>query len=234
MSSKILFRNETTYTLEIAEEAGAAFWKVQPAYRKRAKKIKIIAGIISLTFLITAVIAIVKQGFGIMCCAALAMGIIAGVAMIKAESMIKGSVKNFSGLDTKVDYGVSENFFFVLNRADLKKAAQAVDDGGDESPALVEDIEVSEDDKEAEKIEDSNALEVIGADDDDIEGADDESSEEGEILALDELLACIETPKIFILIWAEPYFILDKDGFAEDKVREFKDFISERVDIIEA
>ena len=56
MDSKILFKNETTYTPEIAMEAGDAFWEIQPAYRKRAKRFRLGAGILAVTFALLAIL----------------------------------------------------------------------------------------------------------------------------------------------------------------------------------
>ena len=228
LGSKILFRNTTTYTEDIAFEAGEAFWETQPAYKKRVKKYKVVAAIMGVTFAIAAVASLVKSGPMLLTLGAVAMALAAGFWFMKAESMIRNSAKNFRGMDTKVTYGVSENYFFVINRdyvggdepqtkADEIKAKiqDAIEEAKEELEEAVEDVK----EEIAELVEDEDH------DDDDYED---------EFLSLEELLVCIVTENLYILIWPKPYYILDRRCFEEGKDAEFRAFIEEHARIIEA
>ena len=228
LGSKILFRNTTTYTEDIAFEAGEAFWEIQPAYKKRVKKYKVVAAIMGVTFAIAAVASLVKSGPMLLTLGAVAMALAAGFWFMKAESMIRNSAKNFRGMDTKVTYGVSENYFFVINRdyvggdepqtkADeiKEKIQDAIEEAKEELEEAVEDVK----EEIAELVEDEDH------DDDDYED---------EFLSLEELLVCIVTENLYILIWPKPYYILDRRCFEEGKDAEFRAFIEEHARIIEA
>ena len=228
LGSKILFRNTTTYTEDIAFEAGEAFWATQPAYKKRVKKYKVVAAIMGVTFAIAAVASLVKSGPMLLTLGAVAMALAAGFWFMKAESMIRNSAKNFRGMDTKVTYGVSENYFFVINRdyvggdepqtkADeiKEKIQDALEEAKEELEEAVEDVK----EEIAELVEDEDH------DDDDYED---------EFLSLEELLVCIVTENLYILIWPKPYYILDRRCFEEGKDAEFRAFIEEHARIIEA
>ena len=228
LGSKILFRNTTTYTEDIAFEAGEAFWETQPAYKKRVKKYKVVAAIMGVTFAIAAVASLVKSGPMLLTLGAVAMALAAGFWFMKAESMIRNSAKNFRGMDTKVTYGVSENYFFVINRdyvggdepqtkADeiKEKIQDAIEDAKEELEEAVEDVK----EEIAELVEDEDH---------------DEDDYEDEFLSLEELLVCIVTENLYILIWPKPYYILDRRCFEEGKDAEFRAFIEEHARIIEA
>ena len=228
MGSKILFRNTTTYTEDIAFEAGEAFWETQPAYKKRVKKYKVVAAIMGVTFAIAAVASLVKSGPMLLTLGAVAMALAAGFWFVKAEGMIRNSAKNFRGMDTKVTYGVSENYFFVINRdyvggdepqtkADeiKEKIQDAIEDAKEELEEAVEDVK----EEIAELVEDEDH---------------DEDDYEDEFLSLEELLVCIVTENLYILIWPKPYYILDRRCFEEGKDAEFRAFIEEHARIIEA
>lgn len=228
LGSKILFRNTTTYTEDIAFEAGEAFWETQPAYKKRVNKYKVVAAIMGVTFAIAAVASLVKSGPMLLTLGAVAMALAAGFWFMKAESMIRNSAKNFRGMDTKVTYGVSENYFFVINRdyvggdepqtkADeiKEKIQDAIEEAKEELEEAVEDVK----EEIAELVEDEDH------DDDDYED---------EFLSLEELLVCIVTENLYILIWPKPYYILDRRCFEEGKDAEFRAFIEEHARIIEA
>lgn len=206
MDSKIQFRNTTIYTEEIAMEAGDAFWKVQPAYKKRANRFKIGAALLAVTFAVIAGIAFAKQGFGLLVIISLAMMVTGGFWFVKSEGMIRNTAKKIRDMGTKVIYGVSDNFFFVIDRR------------GVDSP------------QESEKVEDTEG--------EDFEAAEAEVPEEdefeGEILSLEELLVCIVTENLYILIWPQPYYILDRHGFDEGQDEAFRAFIEEHARIIEA
>ena len=228
LGSKILFRNTTTYTEDIAFEAGEAFWETQPAYKKRVKKYKVVAAIMGVTFAIAAVASLVKSGPMLLTLGAVAMALAAGFWFMKAESMIRNSAKNFRGMDTKVTYGVSENYFFVINRdyvggeepqtkADeiKEKIQDALEEAKEELEEAVEDVK----EEIAELVEDEDH---------------DEDDYEDEFLSLEELLVCIVTENLYILIWPKPYYILDRRCFEEGKDAEFRAFIEEHARIIEA
>lgn len=221
MDSKILFTNETTYTPEIAIEAGDAFWKIQPAYRKRAKRFKLGAGILAVTFALLAILVARENGFGIVSVGALVMAAIALVGFIKGEQLVKGSAKNLQAMNTIVNYGVSENFFFVLNREYIRKPKK------NEQAALEEPVE----EPEEESDEEPDDQEV-----DDEETAGEEYGEDysDEFLSLEDLLVCVVTENLYILIWEKPYYILDRRGFEDGKDAEFRQFIEEKARIIEA
>ena len=228
LGSKILFRNTTTYTEDIAFEAGEAFWETQPAYKKRVKKYKVVAAIMGVTFAIAAVASLVKSGPMLLTLGAVAMALAAGFWFMKAESMIRNSAKNFRGMDTKVTYGVSENYFFVINRDYV---------GGDEPQTKADEIkEKIQDALEEAKEELEEAVEDVKeeiaelVEDDD----HDEDDYEDEFLSLEELLVCIVTENLYILIWPKPYYILDRRCFEEGKDAEFRAFIEEHARIIEA
>lgn len=232
MDSKILFRNETTYTPEIALEAGDAFWKIQPAYRKKAKRFKVLSGILAVTFLILAIMAIRENGIGIAPIGALVMATMGAVGFIRGETIIKNSAKNLRAMDTKVSYGISENFFFVLNREYIKKEknnSQETLEAPEENYEQGEDSESERDDD----ITEENAAETAEA----CETADDDYSENeyaDEFLSLEDLLVCVVTENLYILIWEKPYYILDRRRFEGDKDTEFRSFMEEKTDIIEA
>ena len=181
MDSKIQFRNTTIYTEEIAMEAGDAFWKAQPAYKKRANRFKIGAALLVVIFAVIAGIAFVKQGFGLLVIISLAMMVTGGFWFVKSEGMIRNSAKKIRDMGTKVIYGVSDNFFFVIDRR------------GIDSPKAPEKTEETE----------GEATETSEAEESDVETEEDEF--EGEILSLEELLVCIVTENLYILIWPQPY-----------------------------
>ncbi len=255
MDSKILFKNKTSYTPEIAHEAGEVFWQVQPAYKKKARTFRIAAGVLSVSFLVMSLIAIFSSGIGVMTLGGLAMAVIAAVACFKAESLVRGSAKNFQGLNTTVDYGISENFFFVLNReypAERAKRRKDEDDGEeeyDEDDETAEtDAAADEEDEEPIELAQSSPVTLMGMVAENGPGkmvrpksifSDDEEEEfhneyEDEFLSLDDLLVCISSPEIFILIWEKPYYILDRKGFEEGRDEEFIEFIKEKAKYIEA
>ena len=228
MGSKILFRNTTTYTEDIAFEAGEAFWETQPAYKKRVKKYKVVAAIMGVTFAIAAVASLVKSGPMLLTLGAVAMALAAGFWFMKAESMIRNSAKNFRGMDTKVTYGVSENYFFVINRDYV---------GGDEPQTKADEIkEKIQDALEEAKEELEEAVEDVKEEIAElVEDEDhDEDDYEDEFLSLEELLVCIVTENLYILIWPKPYYILDRRCFEDGKDAEFRAFIEEHARIIEA
>lgn len=228
LGSKILFRNTTTYTEDIAFEAGEAFWETQPAYKKRVKKYKVVAAIMGVTFAIAAVASLVKSGPMLLTLGAVAMALAAGFWFMKAESMIRNSAKNFRGMDTKVTYGVSENYFFVINRDYV---------GGDEPQTKADEIkEKIQDALEEAKEELEEAVEDVKEEIAElVEDEDhDEDDYEDEFLSLEELLVCIVTENLYILIWPKPYYILDRRCFEEGKDAEFRAFIEEHARIIEA
>ena len=228
MGSKILFRNTTTYTEDIAFEAGEAFWETQPAYKKRVKKYKVVAAIMGVTFAIAAVASLVKSGPMLLTLGAVAMALAAGFWFVKAEGMIRNSAKNFRGMDTKVTYGVSENYFFVINRDYV---------GGDEPQTKADEIkEKIQDALEEAKEELEEAVEDVKEEIAElVEDEDhDEDDYEDEFLSLEELLVCIVTENLYILIWPKPYYILDRRCFEEGKNAEFRAFIEEHARIIEA
>ena len=223
MESKILFKNDTTYTTEIAMEAGDAFWKIQPAYRKRAKRFKIVSGIMALTFALLGIISIISSGAGVASIGALVMAAVGVAGFIKGEQLIRGSAKNLRVLGTRVIYGISENFFFVLSREDVTKPSETDQD-------LLDEPE-----------EDDQAALNAPAEEQEEQTYDAEADEENmsfdfedEFLSLDDLLVCVVTENLYILIWEKPYYILDRRGFEDDKDGEFRQFIEEKARIIEA
>lgn len=230
MESKILFKNETTYTQEIAMEAGDAFWETQPAYKKKAKKFKIIAGVLAVTFVILGGILIAEKGFGIIPMSAFVMAIMAGYGFVKGESLIRNSAKNFQGMGTKVEYGISENYFFVINREYMNNEEEP-----DEEPKQ-EAIEAPAEEEDEQTFEEPEAAvePAYGPDSEPAEEEDEENEYENEFLPLEELLVCIVTKNLYILIWERPYYILDRAGFEDGKDEEFRQFIEDKVRIIEA
>lgn len=229
MGSKILFKNRTIYTQEIALEAGEAFWKVQPAYRKKAKRFKIIAGILAVTFIIIGGVLIAEKGFGFMPVSAFVMAIIAAYGFLKAESLIRGSAKNFQGMNTKVDYGVSENYFFVMNREYVNPGQKDDCEPANELAEPRTDSDETEPQQEYQYTQGQDETVTEESPDN-----DEENEYEDEFLALEDLLVCIVTQNLYILIWEKPYYILDRAGFDEGKDEEFRQFIEEKTRIIEA
>ena len=221
MESKILFKNDTTYTTEIAMEAGDAFWKIQPAYRKRAKKFRIVSGIMALTFALLGIISIISNGAGVASIGALVMAAVGVAGFIKGEQLIRGSAKNLRVLGTRVVYGISENFFFVLSREDVAKPSETDQDLLDRPEEEQAALDAPDDMKEQSYYEE-----------DDEEDTSDDF--EDELLSLDDLLVCVITENLYILIWEKPYYILDRRGFEDDKDDEFRQFIEEKARIIEA
>ena len=222
MESKIIFSNETTYTQDIGMEAGEAFWKVQPAYRKKAKKFKIMAAVLAVTFVIFGILLTSKSGIGVMAIASFVMAAMGVFAFFRGEKMIKDSAKRLSGIGTRVKYGISENYFFVLNReyVGAEKAAEA--------EAEAAEPEEDGDSQTREADSDDAQEESVPEDDEDDEEDDDE------FLSLEDLLACIVTENLYILIWAEPYYIMERKGFDVGTDEEFRKFIGEKTRVIEA
>ena len=239
MGSKILFRNTTTYTEDIAFEAGEAFWETQPAYKKRVKKYKTVAAIMAVTFAIAAGVSLVKSGPMLLTIGAVAMALVAVFWFTKAESMIKNSAKNFRGMDTRVTYGISENYFFVINRDYV---------GGDEPQTKADEIkeklqealeEAKEEFEEAreeivETVEEVKEELTELVDGEEYEEDDEDDDYEDEFLSLEELLVCIVTDNLYILIWPKPYYILDRNCFEVGTDAEFRAFIEQHARIIEA
>lgn len=222
MESKIIFSNETTYTQDIGMEAGEAFWKVQPAYRKKAKKFKIMAAVLAVTFVIFGILLTSKSGIGVMAIASFVMAAMGVFAFFRGEKMIKDSAKRLSGIGTRVKYGISENYFFVLNReyVGTEKAAEAE----------AEAAELEEDgDSQTEEADSDDAQEESVPEDD-----EDDEEDDDEFLSLEDLLACIVTENLYILIWAEPYYIMERKGFDVGTDEEFRKFIGEKARVIEA
>lgn len=228
MESKILFKNQTTYTEKIALEAGDAFWEVQPAYKKKAKKFKIIAGVLAVTFVILGCVLIVEKGFGIIPMSAFVMAIMAGYGFLKGESLIRNSAKNFRGMGTRVEYGISENYFFVINR-EYMDSEKETEQEAIEAPAEAENEGPAEESEENQQEE--TAVEPV---EEPAAEEDEENEYEDEFLSLEDLLVCIVTENLYILIWEEPYYILDRAGFEEGRDEEFRQFIEGKVRIIEA
>ena len=71
-------------------------------------------------------------------------------------------------------------------------------------------------------------------DDDDEEDDEDDEEDDDEFLSLEDLLACIVTENLYILIWAEPYYIMERKGFDVGTDEEFRKFIGEKARVIEA
>ena len=222
LESKIIFSNETTYTQDIGMEAGEAFWKVQPAYRKKAKKFKIMAAVLAVTFVIFGILLTSKSGIGVMAITSFVMAAMGVFAFFRGEKMIKDSAKRLSGIGTRVKYGISENYFFVLNReyVGAEKAAEA--------EAEAAEPEEDGDSQTREADSDDAQEESVPEDDEDDEEDDDE------FLSLEDLLACIVTENLYILIWAEPYYIMERKGFDVGTDEEFRKFIGEKARVIEA
>lgn len=239
MGSKILFKNETTYTPELAKEVGDVFWEVQPAYKRRAKRFKIIAMVLAVTFAISGVIMIMNGGFSVMSIAALTMGALAVGGFFKAEGMIRGSAKNLKGLGTRTIYAFTENFFSVLSREyvgnedENQQQALAAPEDEVEDVDETADAEEAADDASADEVAEEEANDETD-DGDDAMDDDDMDEYEDEVLSLDDLLVCIVTEDLYILIWDRPYYIVDRNGFIEGEDEAFKAFIEGKAKIIEA
>ena len=222
MESKIIFSNETTYTQDIGMEAGEAFWKVQPAYRKKAKKFKIMAAVLAVTFVIFGILLTSKSGIGVMAIASFVMAAMGVFAFFRGEKMIKDSAKRLSGIGTRVKYGISENYFFVLNReyVGVEKAAEAEAEAAEpEEDGDSQTQEADSDDAQEESVP---------------EDVEEDEEDDDEFLSLEDLLACIVTENLYILIWAEPYYIMERKGFDVGTDEEFRKFIGEKARVIEA
>ena len=222
MESKIIFSNETTYTQDIGMEAGEAFWKVQPAYRKKAKKFKIMAAVLAVTFVIFGILLTSKSGIGVMAIASFVMAAMGVFAFFRGEKMIKDSAKRLSGIGTRVKYGISENYFFVLNReyVGVEKAAEAEAEAAEPE----EDGDSQTQDADSDDAQEESVPEDVEEDEED----------DDEFLSLEDLLACIVTENLYILIWAEPYYIMERKGFDVGTYEEFRKFIGEKTRVIEA
>ena len=229
MESKIIFSNETTYTQDIGMEAGEAFWKVQPAYRKKAKKFKIMAAVLAVTFVIFGILLTSKSGIGVMAIASFVMAAMGVFAFFRGEKMIKDSAKRLSGIGTRVKYGISENYFFVLNR-EYVGVEKAAEDNEKAAEAEAEAAEPEEDgDSQTREADSDDAQEESVPVD-----VEDDEEDDDEFLSLEDLLACIVTENLYILIWAEPYYIMERKGFDVGTDEEFRKFIGEKARVIEA
>ena len=229
MESKIIFSNETTYTQDIGMEAGEAFWKVQPAYRKKAKKFKIMAAVLAVTFVIFGILLTSKSGIGVMAIASFVMAAMGVFAFFRGEKMIKDSAKRLSGIGTRVKYGISENYFCVLNR-EYVGAEKAAEDNEKAAEAEAEAAEPEEDgDSQTQEADSDDAQEESVPED-----VEEDEEDDDEFLSLEDLLACIVTENLYILIWAEPYYIMERKGFDVGTDEEFRKFIGEKARVIEA
>ena len=162
------------------------------------------------------------------------MAAIALVGFIKGEQLVKGSAKNLQAMNTRVNYGISENFFFVLNREYLRKqkndeqaAIESPDlkDPDEEIPELPQEEDFAEPEEPSDENEEPET-------EDEEEYSDNEYADE--FLSLEDLLVCVVTENLYILIWEKPYYILDRHGFEDEKDGEFRQFIEEKARIIEA
>ena len=233
MESKIIFSNETTYTQDIGMEAGEAFWKVQPAYRKKAKKFKIMAAVLAVTFVIFGILLTSKSGIGVMAIASFVMAAMGVFAFFRGEKMIKDSAKRLSGIGTRVKYGISENYFFVLNR-EYVGTEKAAEDNEKAAEAEAEAAEPEEDGDSQTREADSDDAQEESVPEDVEEDDEDNEEDDDEFLSLEDLLACIVTENLYILIWAEPYYIMERKGFDVGIDEEFRKFIGEKARVIEA
>ena len=233
MESKIIFSNETTYTQDIGMEAGEAFWKVQPAYRKKAKKFKIMAAVLAVTFVIFGILLTSKSGIGVMAIASFVMAAMGVFAFFRGEKMIKDSAKRLSGIGTRVKYGISENYFFVLNR-EYVGVEKAAEDNEKAAEAEAEAAEPEEDGDSQTREADSDDAQEESVPEDVEEDDEDNEEDDDEFLSLEDLLACIVTENLYILIWAEPYYIMERKGFDVGTDEEFRKFIGEKARVIEA
>lgn len=233
MESKIIFSNETTYTQDIGMEAGEAFWKVQPAYRKKAKKFKIMAAVLAVTFVIFGILLTSKSGIGVMAIASFVMAAMGVFAFFRGEKMIKDSAKRLSGIGTRVKYGISENYFFVLNR-EYVGVEKAAEDNEKAAEAEAEAAEPEEDGDSQTQEADSDDAQEESVPEDVEEDDEDDEEDDDEFLSLEDLLACIVTENLYILIWAEPYYIMERKGFDVGTDEEFRKFIGEKARVIEA
>lgn len=233
MESKIIFSNETTYTQDIGMEAGEAFWKVQPAYRKKAKKFKIMAAVLAVTFVIFGILLTSKSGIGVMAIASFVMAAMGVFAFFRGEKMIKDSAKRLSGIGTRVKYGISENYFFVLNR-EYVGVEKAAEDNEKAAEAEAEAAEPEEDGDSQTREADSDDAQEESVPEDVEEDDEDDEEDDDEFLSLEDLLACIVTENLYILIWAEPYYIMERKGFDVGTDEEFRKFIGEKARVIEA
>ena len=114
-----------------------------------------------------------------------------------------------------------------LDPIDIQKGADA-DETADETTEETEVEEEDEDIKKSKKLKKSEPEEDETADDEGDEEDDDE------FLSLEDLLACIVTENLYILIWAEPYYIMERKGFDVGTDEEFRKFIGEKARVIEA
>ena len=233
MESKIIFSNETTYTQDIGMESGEAFWKVQPAYRKKAKKFKIMAAVLAVTFVIFGILLTSKSGIGVMAIASFVMAAMGVFAFFRGEKMIKDSAKRLSGIGTRVKYGISENYFFVLNR-EYVGVEKAAEDNEKAAEAEAEAAEPEEDGDSQTREADSDDAQEESVPEDVEEDDEDDEEDDDEFLSLEDLLACIVTENLYILIWAEPYYIMERKGFDVGTDEEFRKFIGEKARVIEA
>lgn len=233
MESKIIFSNETTYTQDIGMEAGEAFWKVQPAYRKKAKKFKIMAAVLAVTFVIFGILLTSKSGIGVMAIASFVMAAMGVFAFFRGEKMIKDSAKRLSGIGTRVKYGISENYFFVLNR-EYVGVEKTAEDNEKAAEAEAEAAEPEEDGDSQTQEADSDDAQEESVPEDVEEDDEDDEEDDDEFLSLEDLLACIVTENLYILIWAEPYYIMERKGFDVGTDEEFRKFIGEKTRVIEA
>ena len=69
----------------------------------------------------------------------------------------------------------------------------------------------------AEPEEPSDENEEPETEDDEEEYSDNEYADE--FLSLEDLLVCVVTENLYILIWEKPYYILDRHGFEDEKRR---------------
>lgn len=223
MATEVLFRNETVYDEQIGIEAGEAFWQTQPAYQKKANRRKWIMFIVALSFFAIAVVMFMKRGFGLVPLAALIMGGIFVISSSKIEKSMRNSGKKLQAIGTTATFVITENFFSRMSVKATEEPEEELalpEEGSTDGVETVEDAEDTEAVSEEEMPEETPEEET--------EESADSSYARNNILPFDDLIACIITKNLYILIWPKPYFIMSRHGFNMGTDEEFNKFIREK------
>ena len=113
-------------------------------------------------------------------------------------------------------------------------AEKAAEDNEKAAEAEAEAAEPEEDGDSQTREADSDDAQEESVPEDVEEDDEDNEEDDDEFLSLEDLLACIVTENLYILIWAEPYYIMERKGFDVGTDEEFRKFIGEKARVIEA
>ena len=152
---------------------------------------------------------------------------------------MRNSGKKLQAIGTTATFVITENFFSRMSvkateepeeelalpeegsAEDVEAEADLQEVSEEDAPEEVEDIENASEGDEPEETEEETPEEEA-------EESADSSYARNNILPFDDLIACIITKNLYILIWPKPYFIMSRHGFNMGTDEEFNKFIREK------